>query len=76
MNRPSLAPRLALAALLALVCADARAVRRTEDPIALVPADAATVGVLSREERGDVVRDEGMLWLMVSGSFTIDSTVS
>jgi len=46
MNRPSLAPRLALAALLALVCADARAVRRTEDPIALVPADAATVGVL------------------------------
>jgi len=46
MNRPSLAPRLALAALLALVCADARAVRRTEDPIALVPADAATVGVV------------------------------
>ena len=46
MNRPSLATRLALAALLALVCADARAVRRTEDPIALVPADAATVGVV------------------------------
>jgi hypothetical protein len=42
--------RLALAALLALVCADARAVRRTEDPIALVPADAATVAVLHWNE--------------------------
>jgi hypothetical protein len=35
---------------LALVCADARAVRRTEDPIALVPADAATVAVLHWNE--------------------------
>jgi len=42
--------RLALAAALALVCADARAVRRTEDPIALVPADAATVAVLHWNE--------------------------
>jgi len=46
MHRPTLASRLALAAVLALVCADARAVRRTEDPVALVPADAATVGVV------------------------------
>jgi hypothetical protein len=50
MNRPSLASRLALAAVLALVCADARAVRRTEDPLALVPADAATVAVLKWNE--------------------------
>jgi hypothetical protein len=42
--------RLALAAALVLVCADARAVRRTEDPIALVPADAATVAVLHWNE--------------------------
>jgi len=50
MNRRSLFPRLALAAALALVCADARAVRRTEDPLALVPADAATVGVVHWNE--------------------------
>src|SRR6185369_14795012 len=50
MNRVPLVSRLALAALLALVCADARAVRRTEDPIALVPADAATVAVLHWNE--------------------------
>jgi len=50
MNRRSLFPRLALAAVLALVCADARAVRRTEDPLALVPADAATVGVVHWNE--------------------------
>lgn len=50
MKARSVVPRLALASLLALVCADARAVRRTEDPIALVPADAATVGVLHWNE--------------------------
>jgi hypothetical protein len=50
MKARSLVPRLALASLLALVCADARAVRRTEDPIALVPADAVTVGVLHWNE--------------------------
>jgi hypothetical protein len=50
MNRVPLVSRIALAALLALVCADARAVRRTEDPIALVPADAATVAVLHWNE--------------------------
>lgn len=50
MNRVPLVSRIALAAALALLCADARAVRRTEDPIALVPADAATVAVLHWNE--------------------------
>jgi hypothetical protein len=50
MRPRSLALRLALAALVALAAADARAVRRTEDPIALVPADAATVAVLHWNE--------------------------
>jgi hypothetical protein len=52
MDRSPLASRIALAAVFAstLVCADARAVRRTEDPLALIPADAATVGVVHWNE--------------------------
>jgi len=43
--------RLLLAAgLVLLAAADARAVRRTEDPLALVPADAATVAVMKWSE--------------------------
>lgn len=43
--------RLVLAAgLVLLAAADARAVRRTEDPLALVPADAATVAVMRWSE--------------------------
>jgi hypothetical protein len=38
------------AALVLLAAADARAVRRTEDPLALVPADAATVAVMKWSE--------------------------
>ena len=38
------------AGLVLLAAADARAVRRTEDPLALVPADAATVGVIQLDE--------------------------
>jgi len=38
------------AALLLLPAAGALAVRRTEDPLALVPADAATVGVMRWNE--------------------------
>jgi hypothetical protein len=53
MNRlrygSSLRPLLA-AGLLLLAAADARAVRRTEDPLALVPADAATVAVMKWSE--------------------------
>jgi hypothetical protein len=45
----SLRPLLA-AALVLLAAADARAVRRTEDPLALVPADAATVAVMKWSE--------------------------
>jgi hypothetical protein len=50
MKARPLAPRLALAAAFVLASADARAVRRTEDPIALVPADAGTVAVLHWNE--------------------------
>ena len=55
MNRSPLASRIAAAAVFAsaLVCADARAVRMTEDPLALVPADAATVGVVHWNEIKD-----------------------
>ena len=45
----SLRPLLA-AGLVLLAAADARAVRRTEDPLALVPADAATVAVMKWSE--------------------------
>jgi hypothetical protein len=38
------------ATLVLLAAADARAVRRTEDPLALVPADAATVAVMKWSE--------------------------
>ena len=38
------------AGLVLLAAADARAVRRTEDPLALVPADAATVAVMKWSE--------------------------
>jgi hypothetical protein len=38
------------AGLVLLAAADARAVRRTEDPLALVPADAATVGLMRWSE--------------------------
>ena len=41
---------LAAAAVLFLAAADARAVRRTEDPLALVPADAATIAVMNWTE--------------------------
>jgi hypothetical protein len=41
---------LLAAALVLLAAADARAVRRTEDPLALVPADAATVAVMKWSE--------------------------
>ena len=41
---------LLAAGLLVLAAADARAVRRTEDPLALVPADAATVAVMKWSE--------------------------
>jgi hypothetical protein len=55
MNRSPLVSRIAAAAVFAsaLVCADAKAVRRTEDPLALVPADAATVGVVHWNELKD-----------------------
>ncbi len=46
LRRLGLLPRLALALLLAASAAPALAVRRTEDPLALVPADAVTVGVI------------------------------
>jgi len=47
MQAPRVVSRLGLAALLALASAvPARAVRRTEDPLALVPGDAATVAVI------------------------------
>ncbi|MEP6993044.1 MAG: hypothetical protein ABI968_00890 [Acidobacteriota bacterium] len=47
MNRSRLALRLALALAFAVLGAlPALAVRRTEDPLALVPASAATVGVV------------------------------
>ena len=45
----SLRPLLA-AGLVLLAESDARAVRRTEDPLALVPADAATVAVMKWSE--------------------------
>jgi len=51
MNARRLVPRLGLAALLALASAGpALAVRRTEDPLALVPGDAATVAVIHWNE--------------------------
>jgi hypothetical protein len=51
MNARRLVSRVGLAALLALASAGtARAVRRTEDPLALVPADAATVAVIHWNE--------------------------
>lgn len=51
MHAPRLASRLLLGAgLAALVAAPALAVRRTEDPLALVPADAATVAVIHWNE--------------------------
>ena len=49
--RFSTVSRLAVAGLLALgLAADARAVRRTEDSLALVPASAGTVGVIRWNE--------------------------
>ena len=51
MTRTGSTLRLLLAAgLVLLAAADARAVRRTEDPLALVPADAATVAVMRWSE--------------------------
>ena len=51
MKRFATSLRLVLAAgLLVLAAADARAVRRSEDPLALVPADAATVAVMKWSE--------------------------
>ncbi len=51
MNAPRVVSRLGLAALLALASVGtARAVRRTEDPLALVPGDAATVAVIHWNE--------------------------
>ena len=51
MNARRLASRLALAAGLAVaLAAPALAVRRTEDPLALVPGDAATVAVIHWNE--------------------------
>ena len=51
MNARRLVSRLGLAALLALSSVGtARAVRRTEDPLALVPGDAATVAVIHWNE--------------------------
>ncbi len=51
MNRFRIPLRFALAGLLAAVCAaDLLAVRRTEDPLALVPAGAATVAVIHWNE--------------------------
>ncbi len=51
MNARRLASRLGLAALLALSSVGtALAVRRTEDPLALVPGDAATVAVIHWNE--------------------------
>ncbi len=51
MKRSGSTLRLCLAAGLVLLgAADARAVRRTEDPLALVPADAATVAVMRWNE--------------------------
>jgi hypothetical protein len=47
--RPFLRPLLA-AALVLFAAADARAVRRTEDPLALVPADAASVAYMRWSE--------------------------
>jgi hypothetical protein len=51
MNRSSSPLRFAAAAALVLfAAADARAVRRTEEALALVPADAATVAVMKWSE--------------------------
>ena len=51
MNRFRMPLRFALAGLLAVsFAADLFAVRRTEDPLALVPANAATVGVIRWNE--------------------------
>jgi len=51
MNRSHVSSRLALAMLLAVLGAvPALAVRRTEDPLALVPASAVTVGVVHWNE--------------------------
>lgn len=54
MNANRRFPRFALAACVALLgAADVFAVRRTEDPIALVPASAATVAVIRWNELRD-----------------------
>lgn len=51
MNRTRPSSRLAVAGLAALLCtSSAFGVRRTEDPLALVPANAATVGVIHWNE--------------------------
>ncbi len=51
LTRFSTVSRLAVAGILALgLAADARAVRRTEDSLALVPASAGTVGVIRWNE--------------------------
>lgn len=51
MNAPRLCSRLVpVAALALLLAAPALAVRRTEDPLALVPGDAATVAVIHWNE--------------------------
>jgi len=51
MTTRSLFPRLTLACCLVLLgTGSALAVRRTEDPLALVPAGAATVGVIHWNE--------------------------
>jgi hypothetical protein len=50
MNRSRVLRRLALASLLAVLAHPALAVRRTEDPLALVPAGAVTVGVVHWNE--------------------------
>jgi hypothetical protein len=50
MNCSRVLGRLALASLLAVLAHPALAVRRTEDPLALVPAGAVTVGVVHWNE--------------------------
>jgi hypothetical protein len=50
MNRSRVLRRLALASLLAVLAYPALAMRRTEDPLALVPAGAVTVGVVHWNE--------------------------
>ena len=51
MNAPHRVARIVLTSGLALLAAaSAFGVRRTEDPLALVPADAATVGVIHWNE--------------------------